>query len=157
MIFIWAPRVSFNIQIKLHDNPTSTVLLPQLRTLLHRRVKKNDPSKMIRNTHPCLPGRQTASLLWEEYIKQIHIYSCLMHCWLNWSHFAKIHTKKESTISCILWLVLANNLERGEVTCLRWWVRNLWGCWMETQVKLEQLFVFYFSPQSSLFTLRFFA
>lgn len=150
------------MQMKLHDNPTSPILLPQLRALHHGGGKeKQDPGKITRNTSldiPCFLGRQTVSLLWEEYVKQISIYNCFLHGWLNWSHFAKLHKKKESSISWILWLVLANSwgerkwLAGGDTLRIyeaaEWNLNGNWNGFLFFMLTLNYLF---------FFSLRFFA
>lgn len=144
MIFNWAPRGPFQ-----HANETSwysnklniTTPIQGIATLKgkkkNKRLKKKNLSKITRKTSldiPCLLGRQTVSLLWEEYAKQIYIYNCFLRGWLKLKSFCQASQRKREQHFLILWLLLANSLGREEVTCWRWWVRNRWGCPMETQL-----------------------
>lgn len=128
MIFNWATRGSFKHANKTSWQSNKLSITTSIKDIATLRSKKKKWSKITRNTSlgiPSLLGRQTTSVLWEEYVKYTYIYNCFLHGWLNWRHLAKLQKEKESNTAWILWLVLANSLGRGEATCLRWWVRNL--------------------------------
>lgn len=99
--------------MKLHDNPTSPILLPQLRALQRGGVKRKTWSRQYhqehKSRHSLFPRKANCKSPLGGICKT-NFYLQLLPAWMaKLKSFCQASQEKESSISWILWLVLANS------------------------------------------------